>query len=110
MRNLYSPGRWLERVERAARRVPGRPAISASRPAATNGAAPDRPRPRSLVPAHPELAANGTVEIMTIRTTDDRGLAETAGKGLFIKEIKEAVIAGHIDLGVPRRPSAYMTN
>lgn len=47
---------------------------------------------------------------MTIRTTGDRVLAEIGGKGLFIKEIKEAVIAGHIDLGVPRRPSAYMTN
>src|ERR1700682_1289202 len=57
-----------------------------------------------LVAAHPELAANGAVEIMTIRTTGDRVqdrlLAEIGGKGLFVKEIEEALIAGHIDLAV----------
>src|SRR5437588_3654971 len=57
-----------------------------------------------LVAAHPELAANGTVEIVTIRTTadrvQDRLLAEIGGKGLFVKEIEEALIAGHIDLAV----------
>ena len=41
---------------------------------------------------------------MTIRTTgdrvQDRPLAEIGGKGLFIKEIEEALIAGHIDLAV----------
>src|SRR3984893_468543 len=44
-----------------------------------------------LVAAHPELAANGEVEIRTIRTTGDRVqdrlLAEIGGKGLFVKEI-----------------------
>ena len=39
-----------------------------------------------LVAAHPELAANGAVEIVTIRTTGDRVqdrlLAEIGGKGL----------------------------
>jgi hydroxymethylbilane synthase len=57
-----------------------------------------------LVAAHPELAAKGAVEIMTIRTTGDRVqdrlLAEIGGKGLFAKEIEEALIAGHIDLAV----------
>jgi hydroxymethylbilane synthase len=57
-----------------------------------------------LVAAHPELAAKGAVEIVTIRTTGDRVqdrlLAEIGGKGLFVKEIEEALTAGHIDLAV----------
>jgi hydroxymethylbilane synthase len=57
-----------------------------------------------LVAAHPELAAAGAVEIVTIRTTGDRVqdrlLAEIGGKGLFAKEIEEALIAEHIDLAV----------
>jgi hydroxymethylbilane synthase len=57
-----------------------------------------------LVAARPELAANGAVEIVTIRTTGDRVqdrlLAEIGGKGLFAKEIEDALIAGHIDLAV----------
>ena len=57
-----------------------------------------------LAAAHPGLAAAGAVEIVTIRTTgdrvQDRRLAEIGGKGLFAKEIEEALIAGHIDLAV----------
>jgi hydroxymethylbilane synthase len=57
-----------------------------------------------LVAAHPELAAAGAVEIVTIRTTgdrvQDRRLAEIGGKGLFTKEIEEALFAGQIDLAV----------
>jgi hydroxymethylbilane synthase len=53
-----------------------------------------------LVAVHPDLGA----EIMTIRTTgdrvQDRRLAEIGGKGLFTKEIEEALFAGRIDLAV----------
>jgi hydroxymethylbilane synthase len=57
-----------------------------------------------LVAAHPDLAAAGAVEIVTIRTTgdrvQDRRLADIGGKGLFSKEIEEALTAGAIDLAV----------
>ena len=57
-----------------------------------------------LIAAHPELAEVGAVEIVTIRTTGDRVqdrlLAEIGGKGLFAKEIEEALLAGHVDLAV----------
>jgi hydroxymethylbilane synthase len=57
-----------------------------------------------LVAAHPELAAPGAVEIVAIRTTgdrvQDRPLAEIGGKGLFAKEIDQALLDGRIDLAV----------
>ncbi|MBV8505594.1 MAG: hydroxymethylbilane synthase [Alphaproteobacteria bacterium] len=57
-----------------------------------------------LIAAHPELAETGAVEVVTIRTTGDRVqdrlLAEIGGKGLFAKEIEEALLAGRIDLAV----------
>jgi hydroxymethylbilane synthase len=57
-----------------------------------------------LAEFHPDLAAENAVEIVTIRTTgdrvQDRRLAEIGGKGLFAKEIDEALIAGRIDLAV----------
>ena len=57
-----------------------------------------------LVAAHPDLGATGAIEIVTIRTTGDRvqnrRLAEIGGKGLFSKEIEEALIARAIDLAV----------
>ena len=57
-----------------------------------------------LIAAHAELAEAGAVEIVTIRTTGDRVqnrlLAEIGGKGLFAKEIEEALLAGRIDLAV----------
>src|SRR5205085_1926757 len=44
------------------------------------------------------------IEIITIRTSgdriQDRPLAEAGGKGLFTKEIEEALLAGSIDLAV----------
>src|SRR5437588_9626912 len=57
-----------------------------------------------LIAAHAELAEAGAVEIVTIRTTGDRVqnrlLAEIGGKGLFAKEIEEALLGGRIDLAV----------
>ena len=59
---------------------------------------------RLLAAAHPALAAPEAIEIRVIRTTgdriQDRTLAEAGGKGLFTKEIEEALVAGEIDLAV----------
>ena len=56
-----------------------------------------------LLAAHPALAPEDA-EIRVIRTTGDRildrALAEVGGKGLFTKEIEEALLAGEIDLAV----------
>jgi hydroxymethylbilane synthase len=45
-----------------------------------------------------------TVELVTIKTQGDKitdvPLAKVGGKGLFIKEIEEALLAGHVDLAV----------
>jgi len=58
----------------------------------------------TLAKAHAELAAPDAVEIRVIRTTgdkvQDRALAEIGGKGLFTKEIEEALLAGEIDIAV----------
>ena len=55
-----------------------------------------------LVAAHPDLA--GRVEIVPIRTSGDREqsrrLAEIGGKGLFTKEIEEALLNRRIDFAV----------
>jgi hydroxymethylbilane synthase len=57
-----------------------------------------------LCAAHPGLAEPGMVELAVIRTTGDRVqnrlLAEIGGKGLFTKEIEEALIDRRIDLAV----------
>jgi hydroxymethylbilane synthase len=54
--------------------------------------------------AAPELAEAGAVATRIIRTTgdrvQDRPLAELGGKGLFTKEIEEALLDGHIDIAV----------
>ena len=48
--------------------------------------------------------ARSDIEIVVIRTTGDRvtdrPLSEAGGKGLFAKEIEDALLAGTIDLGV----------
>jgi hydroxymethylbilane synthase len=57
-----------------------------------------------LVAAHPELAAPSAIESVIIRTTGDRvtdrPLAEIGGKGLFIKELEEALKDCRIDLAI----------
>jgi hydroxymethylbilane synthase len=59
---------------------------------------------RLLAAAHPALSADDAIEIIVIKTTgdriQDRTLAEAGGKGLFTKEIEEALLAGEIDLAV----------
>jgi len=56
-----------------------------------------------LLAAHPGLSA-AQVEIQVIRTTgdrvQDRPLSEIGGKGLFTREIEEALLARHIDIAV----------
>jgi hydroxymethylbilane synthase len=58
----------------------------------------------ALAAAVPPLAAPGAIDIAAIRTTgdaiQDRPLAEAGGKGLFVKEIEEALLAGRIDAAV----------
>jgi hydroxymethylbilane synthase len=57
-----------------------------------------------LLAAHPGLAAPGMVELEVIRTTGDRVqnrlLAEIGGKGLFTKEIEQALIERQVDFAV----------
>ena len=57
-----------------------------------------------LAAAHESLAAPGAVEIVPIRTSGDRpsqrALADEGGKGLFTKELEEALLAGAIDFAV----------
>jgi hydroxymethylbilane synthase len=58
----------------------------------------------ALAKAIPALAAPDAIEIVTIRTTgdaiQDRPLSEAGGKGLFVKEIEEALLSGRIDAAV----------
>ena len=58
----------------------------------------------ALAAAHPDLAEPGAVDLVPIRTTgdriQDRTLAEAGGKGLFTKEIEDALLAGAVDLAV----------
>ncbi|MDR1044995.1 MAG: hydroxymethylbilane synthase [Candidatus Adiutrix sp.] len=55
---------------------------------------------RALEEAHPGLKT----EIISIKTTGDKmrnvSLARIGGKGVFVKEIEEALLAGEIDLAV----------
>nr|CAB3448966.1 unnamed protein product [Digitaria exilis] len=54
--------------------------------------------------AHSELAEEGAIEIIVIKTTGDivldKPLADIGGKGLFTKEIDEALLNGATDIAV----------
>ncbi len=58
----------------------------------------------ALAAAHPALAASDAIEIVVIKTTgdaiQDRPLSEAGGKGLFVKEIEEALFSKRIDIAV----------
>ena len=57
-----------------------------------------------LIAANPRLAGARAVEIVVIKTTGDRVqnvvLSALGGKGLFTKELDEALIEGRIDLAI----------
>ncbi|MDA0306595.1 MAG: hydroxymethylbilane synthase [Proteobacteria bacterium] len=63
-----------------------------------------RASPLALVQAHEVQGLLGPASIVEIKTTGDkvldRPLKEIGGKGLFSKEIDEALLAGRIDLAV----------
>ena len=57
-----------------------------------------------LTAAHGALAAPDAIEIVVIRTSGDKfqstPLTELGGKGLFTKEIEEALLSRSIDIAV----------
>jgi hydroxymethylbilane synthase len=59
---------------------------------------------RRLGDAHPDLAVEDAVEIVVIRTSGDRlqqgTLSDVGGKGLFTKEIEEALLDEAVDIAV----------
>lgn len=59
---------------------------------------------RRLIAIAPQLAEPGALEIVVVRTTgdrvQDRPLAEIGGKGLFTKELEEALFDHRIDVAV----------
>jgi hydroxymethylbilane synthase len=52
----------------------------------------------------PQTAAEGAIEIIVIKTTGDKvldqPLADVGGKGLFTKEIDDALLSGRVDIAV----------
>ncbi|XP_019421975.1 PREDICTED: porphobilinogen deaminase, chloroplastic-like [Lupinus angustifolius] len=57
-----------------------------------------------LIASHSELAEEGAIQIVIIKTTGDKilsqPLADIGGKGLFTKEIDEALLNSDIDIAV----------
>jgi len=58
----------------------------------------------NLIEAFPEMGEDGAIEIVVIKTTgdkvQDRALMEIGGKGLFTKEIDDAMLDGDIEIAV----------
>jgi len=58
----------------------------------------------ALAAAVPDFSAPDAIEVVAIKTTgdmiQDRPLSEAGGKGLFVKEIEEALLSGRIDAAV----------
>ena len=58
----------------------------------------------ALERAHPLLRQNGAIEMVVITTTGDRVqnrlLSEIGGKGMFTKELDEALLNNQIDIGI----------
>lgn len=61
-------------------------------------------QPASLQTSYPELKEDGALDIVVIKTTGDKilgqPLADIGGKGLFTKEIDEALLDGRVDIAV----------
>ena len=59
---------------------------------------------RRLAQSHPDLREDGAIDIVEIRTSGDRlqqgTLTNFGGKGLFTKEIEEALLEERIDIAV----------
>jgi hydroxymethylbilane synthase len=93
---------WYDRIKLVA--MTTRPAIRLGTRGSKLALAQTREVRERLVTACPELAAEGGVEIVVIRTTgdriQDRTLSDVGGKGLFTKEIEEWLLAGSIDIAV----------
>lgn len=58
----------------------------------------------SLQENFPELREEGGIEIVIIKTTGDKvlnqPLADIGGKGLFTKEVDDALLEGRVDIAV----------
>ena len=64
-----------------------------------------RPPPPLLLQARfPELKDDSAIEIIIIKTTGDKvlnqPLSDIGGKGLFTKEVDDALLDGKVDIGV----------
>ena len=85
---------------------PGKPALTIGTRGSPLALAQAQETRQRLLSAHPGLRETD-IAIQIIKTTgdriQDRALAEAGGKGLFTKEIEDALLDGGIDLADSRR-------